>query len=323
MAKTDKDMKTDECSWNGRSLLVPSPVAAGDTIGVVATSGPTNSELLDRGLLFLQSKGFRVVQGCNVGERNGAYLAGTDEQRCMDLNAMLQDPEIRAVLFARGGYGVMRLLDQVDTEGVRQDPKLLLGMSDLTALQLSLFARVGLASWSGPMVAGQVGEGLDELSEAMLLKALTLPVRGRELLPDPVDGLRVPRSGVARGVLLGGCLSLITSIVGTPHFPDLTNGILIIEDVHEPLYRVDRMLTQLKLAGVLGKVSGIVVGHVRGLEGRDLLTETEQRLLELTSDHPVPILSGFPYGHVLPNVTVPLGVPVRVDTEIPSLTVDM
>jgi muramoyltetrapeptide carboxypeptidase len=318
---SDKDERSSFA--HGRSIIVPEPLAPGDAIGVAAPSGPIDPELLAGGLEFLRAKGFRVVQGCNVCERDRGYLAGTDDERCMDLNAMLRDPEVRGILFARGGYGVMRLLDRVDTEAIRQDPKPLLGMSDLTALQLSLFSRTGLATWSGPMLAGQVAEGLDELSERSLLDALTLPVRGRELVDKSIEGLRVPRSGIARGILLGGCLSLITSIIGTPHFPDMTDAILIIEDVNEPMYRVDRMLTQLKLAGVFEKISGIVAGHMVGLQGRDVSAETDGLLLELTRDHPVPILSGFPYGHALPNLTLPLGVPVRLDTNVPSPVVDL
>lgn len=309
-----------ELARGERDVLVPTPLRKGDTVGVVSASGPPDPDLLNTGVEFLRSHGFRTRLGQYVCERNG-YLAGNDEQRCTDLNTMLADPEVRGVLLARGGYGVMRLLDSIDHEAVVRDPKLLLGMSDVTALQLSLFCRCGLATFSGPMIAGQVGGGLDPVSEESLLRGLTEPLEGRRLLPISVDGVQTLRSGDACGPLLGGCLSLVVALLGTVHSPDFTGSILLLEDVNEPLYRLDRMLTQLKLAGILSRVAGIVLGHFLGTQETDLREEVERLILELTSEHPVPVVSRVPHGHVLPNLTIPHGVRVALDTEPPGLTV--
>jgi muramoyltetrapeptide carboxypeptidase len=302
-----------------RPLLQPRPLRTGDAVGVVAASGPIEAEPLNAGLAFLNSKGFRVVKGCHVNERTG-YLAGTDVQRCEDLNGMLRSDEIRAIVFARGGYGVMRLLSSVDIAALSQDPKILLGMSDVTALQLSLFQRCRLVSFAGPMV-GQMGNGLDPLSEEWLTRSLTEPLAGRELLPGSGAALRVLQSGQACGPLLGGCLSLVTSLLGTSHCPDFTAAILLLEDVNEPPYRIDRMLTQLKLAGILDRLGGIVLGHFTTGDGTDISADVDEIVMELVQSSPMPVISGYPHGHVLPNLTVPIGATVELNTETPCLTI--
>jgi len=294
--------------------LIPRPLQPGDRIGVVAASGPPLEDLLTEGIRFFESRGFSVIKGCYVHEHSG-YLAGTDDQRCEDLNSMLRDSDVRAILFARGGYGLMRLLDSVDHAAVMADPKPLLGMSDVTALQLSLYSQCALATFAGPMIAAQVGQGLDIISEASLMRALTGQMAGINLFTEESDSLHVLRHGRAVATLVGGCLSLITSLLGTRHCPDYSGTVLLLEDVNEAPYRVDRMLTQLKLAGILESVAGIVLGYFDGPNGEDIAPEVENIILELTTANPVPIVSGFPHGHRLPNLTVPIGMTVELDTE--------
>jgi muramoyltetrapeptide carboxypeptidase len=294
--------------------LIPRPLQPGDRLAVVASSGPPVAELLSEGLRFFEARGFAVVKGCHVYERNG-YLAGTDDQRCEDLNSMLRDPEIRAILFARGGYGLMRLVDSVDCEAIIRDPKVLLGMSDVTALQLSLYSRCGLVTFAGPMIAGQVGQGLDLVSEESLIRALTGRLRGHNFFAESNGSIRVLRHGRVTAPLVGGCLSLITALLGTRHCPDYTGKLLLLEDVNEAAYRVDRMFTQLKLAGILERVEGVILGYFDGPGGEDIAEEVESILLELTSANPVPVISGFPHGHRLPNLTIPIGMKVELDTE--------
>ncbi|MEW6113010.1 MAG: LD-carboxypeptidase, partial [Thermodesulfobacteriota bacterium] len=230
---------------------MPPPLKPGQKVGVVAASGPVDLRLLGKGIEFLSNLGLKVSTGSCIHERIG-YLAGSDEQRASDLNCMIQDPDIRAVFFARGGYGSMRLLDAVDCATLHKDPKLIAGMSDLTALQLSLFTRCRLATLSAPMIAGQIGNGPDELTRQSFVDALMRPLPGRDLLSAVRDGVNVLKHGRGSGPLVGGCLSMICALLGTPHCPDFSDCVLFLEDVNEPLYRVDRMLTQLKLAGILG-----------------------------------------------------------------------
>jgi muramoyltetrapeptide carboxypeptidase len=303
----------------GKPLLIPSPLQHGDTVGVIAASGPVSPDLLSQGVLFLKELGFRIKTGRHLFENSG-YLAGADEQRLEDLHAMLGDRDVRAIFFARGGYGAMRLLDRVGGDTLIQDPKILIGMSDVTALQLSLFTRFNLVTFSGPMIAGQVGEGLDDTTKGSFLRALTEPLNNRNLWP-PDSKVRVLRRGSAHGRLIGGCLSLVAALMGTPHASDFDDSILFLEDVNEPPYRVDRMFTQLKLAGVLEKVGALVLGHFQGLDGEGLEQEVDGIAMELTGDKPIPVVSGFPHGHTLPNLTLPHGAPVRLDTDQATLEV--
>lgn len=300
------------------SLLIPRPLKSGDLVGIVAPSGPCDIHLLNAGIAFLRGHGFDVLTGCHLNARDG-YLAGLDHQRCRDLNAMLQEPQVRGIFCARGGYGVMRILDSIDLDAVRSDPKFLVGMSDITALQLSLFTRTRLVTFAGPMIAGQVASGLDSLSEEWLLKILTHPLERRDLFSPPRP-VRVLRPGKASGGLIGGCLSLVCALLGTDHSPDYSDAILFLEDVNEPTYRIDRMLTQLKLAGVLARIRGLVLGHFVGSESdKNLIRAVEDIVLELTENNPIPVVSRFLHGHVLPNLTIPHGFAADLDTNVPSL----
>lgn len=302
-----------------RHASIPRPLQPGDVVGIVAASGPAVPEMLEEGIRFLEAAGFRVRTGCHLYECTG-YLAGTDAQRCQDLNDMLADPEIRGILFARGGYGIMRLLADIDLDAVAKDPKILVGMSDVTALSLSLYTHCRLITLAGPMVAGQVGCGLDTLSGESLIRALTEPFAGRNLVPEDIH-VRPVQRGRACGPLIGGCLSLVTALLGTAHAPDFTGTVLFLEDVNEPAYRIDRMLTHLKLAGVLDRVAGIVLGHFSRNNGQDLSDVAAEILSGLLSGRQIPVLSGFPHGHVLPNLTMPHGVTVELTTDPPALLV--
>jgi len=275
---------------------------------------------VNRGLKFLEQNGLRTLVGIHVNECNG-YLAGTDEQRCRDLNSMLRHPEVRGIIFARGGYGAMRILESLDYEAIAADPKLLLGMSDVTALQLSVYAQCGLTTFSGPMIAGQVSMGLDPLSEQWLKRSLVEPLAGRDLIPFSGNGIHILRHGRAHGPLLGGCLSLVTALVGTRHCPDFDGSLLFLEDVHEPLYRIDRMLVQLKLAGILNQVTGLILGHFIGPSDANQAEEVDLIVMDLTGDNPVPIISRYPHGHTLPNLTLPHGADVALSTDPLTLIV--
>jgi muramoyltetrapeptide carboxypeptidase len=295
-------------------IVIPPPLQPGDRVAVTATSGPVDPAVLENGIGVLTSLGLSVATGSYLAERDG-YLAGSDEQRAEDVNRFLADPDVRAVMFARGGYGVTRILDRIELDRLRDDPKLLVGMSDLTAFQLAVSSSVGLVTFSGPMVAGQVGSGLDAGSRESLQAALFEPIDERNLTESIRTGLRVVRAGTARGTLLGGCLSMVVALLGTRYCPDFEGAVLFLEDINEPLYRIDRMLTHLKLAGVLDRISAVLACRFLGPKKSDLSLETDRLLLEATAHRPVPILAGYPHGHALPNLTLPHGARILVRTD--------
>lgn len=290
----------------------------GDVVAVVSPAGPAPRARVEAGCAMLRSWGLEPAVGRHAYRRHG-FLAGSDAQRATDLNAALADPRVRAVLATRGGYGSQRIADAVDAATVRRDPKPVVGFSDLTALQLALWRAARLASLHGPGVAWRP-DRTGAVSERSLRDALmsTDQVVLRRDPAAPTAPVAAP--GTATGRLLGGNLSLLASSVGTPDVPDLTGAILLLEDVDEAPYRVDRMLTQLRRAGLLRDLAGVAVGQFTRCEhGRP--GEVVEVLAERLADLGVPVLGGLPVGHGDDPLTVPVGVPATLDTATGTLTV--
>jgi muramoyltetrapeptide carboxypeptidase len=273
---------------------------------VVAPSGPADPDRLERGCAVLRGLGLEVIIGKHALDHNPAgltYLAGSDAERAADLQAAWCDPRISAVFCARGGYGAARVLDHLDwTALARATPKLLHGSSDITALHMAFERRLGVPTSFGPMVASTIAdgepEGLAHLREALFDGGA------------PVHGTHAPRGGRAHGTLTGGNLTLLTSLLGTAHAPEPATGkIVFLEDVDEAPYRVDRMLTQLLLAGWFEGVAGIVLGTWAGCG--DLDAVFADRLTPIGA----PILAGVPVGHGPRQLTIRLGVGAVLDAD--------
>lgn len=300
--------------------LYPPKLNPGDTIGVIAPASPMRAERLTHGIQYLESRGFRIKLGQHIREVHG-YLAGEDLLRSADLNAMFADDTVRAIFCARGGYGSPRILDAIDYKSIRRHPKILVGYSDITAIQLALFKKAELVTFSGPMVAVEMGNGIDPFTESNFWKMLMAPAPGFRMITNS-DSICL-RPGRATGRLLGGCLSLICSLLGTPFLPDFKGAILFVEEVGEEPYRIDRMLNQLKLAGILNSVNGIVFGQFPDCAPKsDSPSLTLQQVFaELTADLSIPILMNFPYGHVDAKYTIPVGAEAIINTDDGSLEI--
>lgn len=313
--------------------LWPRPLRPGGTIGICSPSGPSSRSSLDRAAAALQARGYRVVLGSHAADtsQSAPYLAGDDTARAADLNAFLADGSIDLILCGRGGYGAMRLLDNLDYAAARRDPKPLVGYSDITALSLALWARANVVSFSGIMATAGHGLGettLDPWSEQSLWDAVG-PARGPRTLCSPADEgapWQVHRGGahskVVSGPLVPVCLTLLTSLVGTPFMPDLRGAILVIEDIHEELYAVDRALTQLCLAGLLDHLAAILIGSFNGTsEDEDaVLARNVPRLCCDLSPAFVVVVSGVAYGHIARRLTLPVGARARVDLAAQTFT---
>jgi muramoyltetrapeptide carboxypeptidase len=285
---------------------------------LVSPSGPTKPERVARGIELLTGWGLRPLLAPNAYAREG-YLAGADALRATDLNAAFADPEVRGVLCTRGGYGVQRIVDAVDMAAVRRDPKVVAGFSDITALQLALWRGARLATVHGPGAAW-----LDERTPPVSAESLravlmdTEPVVVKRVETEESAPVVVP--GAARGPLIGGNLSLIVSSVGTPDFPDLRGAILLVEDVQEAPYKVDRMLTHLRRAGALDGVAGVAVGQFTDCADGWPVSVADV-LAERLGDLGVPVLGGLPIGHGTGQLTVPVGTPATLDADAGVLTV--
>lgn len=287
-------------------------------IGLVApSSAPRSPELLEQGIATLRARGFDVVRNAADAAPRG-YLASPDPDRIAEFNAMLRRTDVDVVMCARGGYGALRLLDHLDWEAARAHPKLLVGYSDITALQLALYRKAGWASLSGPMVAVEWTDPDPRTERAFLDLA-------RGGMPSPLrnpDGtpLSPLRTGSATGILLGGNLTMIARLIGTPYLPDLTGAILFFEDIGEAPYRIDALLAQLHLAGILSRLGGVVIGACTEADpppGRPTLS-LDEMFADWFSDAPYPVASGLLYGHFPLKATVPIGVRARLDVSSSS-----
>jgi muramoyltetrapeptide carboxypeptidase len=284
-------------------------VLPGARVGVAALSGPVDPERLRRGLDELARLGFEPVPAANLASRRGLF-AGGDGERLAAFHDLAADPSIAAILFARGGHGVLRLLPRIDWDLLARHPRAYVGYSDLIPFLLAIVERLKLVAFHGPMVAVDLARGLTAGEEASFLGALA------GSYPAAQPFARTLRPGVAAGPLLGGCLSLLLATLGTPYFPDLEGALLFWEDVNEPPYRVDRMLAQLRLTGRLDGIAGMVVGHLDGGNGAASGREAWAELVEEgVAGFSWPVAFGHNSGHRSPNWTLPLGLPSRLDGE--------
>ena len=274
----------------------------GSHVRVIAPASPFPPGDFERGVARLAER-YRVTYRDDILARRG-YLAGDDPRRLAELEEALADPDVDAIVAARGGFGVTRLLPFVLPENVRAANKLLVGFSDLTGLH-ALFARAGLRSIHGPMVCA-LGR-----AEAPEVERWIATVEGAP--HPPLGGLACVASGAAEGPLLGGNLALLAALAGTPHAPPIDGAILFLEDVGEAPYRVDRMLTTLREAGWLARVAAIALGGFTSCNPRDDGVTVEEVLADRLGDLGVPVVSGVPAGHGRENLALPLGAPVRLD----------
>ena len=300
----------------------PPRLRAGDTVGLVApASALTLPDELDRAIHWITGMGLVPKLGQHVGEQYG-YLAGTDAARASDLDAMFADPDVRAIFAIRGGWGGARILPLLDWNGIRDNPKLLIGYSDTTALHLAIAARAGFATLHAPNGASSwQKESWDSLWQIAF--AAGTPVLGGADVEDAVGRpARTLTGGTARGRLLGGNLTILSTLMGTGWLPDFDGAILFVEDINEDPYRVDRMFQQLKLGGILDRVGGGIFGQCTrcGSPAPDSDTFTlddvvDQYLGALGK----PAIAGFDTGHVGNQLSLPVGVDVEFDATARTL----
>lgn len=299
------------------SLLVPPPVRSGDRVGVAALSGPVDPRRLDAGLRALRELGFEPVPARNLAARDDLF-AGRDDERLAALYELADDDSLAAIFFARGGHGVLRLLPSLDWGRLARRPRAWVGYSDLTPLLNGLAERAGMATFHGPMVAADLARGLRPEERLSLLAALAGDWPQVHALAADAESDAAP----AEGAIAGGCLSLLVATLGTPWSVDLRDKIVVIEDVGEPSYRIDRMLTHLHLSGSLTGVRGAVVGDLRGTdEPIDAPSRTPARLRRVVPG--VPVLHGLEIGHRAPNRTLPIGLRAHLDPATRTLTVGL
>jgi muramoyltetrapeptide carboxypeptidase len=295
-------------------LLKPPRLRPGDLIGVVAPASPMKHDRLEHGIRYLENLGYRVKLGKFVYHEHG-YLAGRDRERADDLNKMFRDRRVKAIFCIRGGYGTPRLLPLLDFHAIRANPKIFVGYSDITAIQLAMLQHAGLVTFSGPMVAAEMAKGIVPFTEENFWRMLTHPEPFGDLVRPASGRYQAITSGKISGPFIGGCLSLVVCLVGSPHFPNIKESVFFVEETGEAPYRLDRMLTQLREAGILRRIGGFVLGQMTDCAPTD--NEPSQTLEDLMRDFikplKIPALAGLDYGHVDVKYTLPFGVRVELN----------
>jgi muramoyltetrapeptide carboxypeptidase len=311
-------------------IVQPRRLAAGDAVALVAPASATfNSVDLEIARESLQGLGLTVKVGTHLLGRHG-YLAGNDKDRAADINTFFADASVRAVLPIRGGWGSSRVLPYLDFDVIRRNPKVVLGFSDITALLLSIHARTGLVTFHGPNGLGRWDAWSVDYLKRVLFNGEAVRMENPKELSErnaltPIENrVQTLTPGTARGRLLGGNLTVLTAILGSPYLPAWDGAILFLEDVGEDLYRIDRMFTQLKLAGVLGRIRGFVFGTCAECgpgEGFASLT-----MEEILADHikplGIPAWFGAMIGHQMAQWTLPIGITATIDATHGTITLD-
>lgn len=302
-----------------RQMIRPTRLVKGDTIGIVAPASPVAKEKVERSFAFLEQLGLRWKTGRSVYEEHG-YLAGTDEERLADLHAMFRDPEVKGVICAGGGYGSARYADQLDMELIRQHPKVFWGFSDITYLHTAIRQGAGLVTFHGPMLASCIAQpAFHELSGKMFGQLFD---QVEVHYSEAISPLETVCSGTAEGVVVGGNLTQLANSIGSEFEIDTAQKLLLIEDVGEEPYKVDRLLNQMRLAGKLREASGIIIGDFAKSAPSDASSLTMDQVFDhYFKDAGKPVMKGYRIGHCEPNIAVPLGVKGRLDTDSKTLSI--
>ena len=307
-------MSISSIYWEGFRLIKPKRLKCGDTIGVIAPSSPSyEEEKIEKGKKVLEEMGFKVKMGESCYKRYG-YLAGEDDLRARDINAMFADKEVDGIICLRGGYGTPRILDKIDYNIVKNNPKVYVGYSDITTTHVVFNQICKLVTFHGPMVTSEIADGMDDFTEISLMNLIT----GQEVIKvhNPEDEeIKCLYEGKAEGQIVGGNLAMICSCLGTPYEIDTKGKLLFLEDIGEEVYRIDRLLTQLYHGGKLQEAKGIILG-----DWNDCTPEKPERsltLMEVFKDIILPLKKPTIYnvkaGHCSPMMTLPLGVNALMD----------
>jgi muramoyltetrapeptide carboxypeptidase len=299
--------------YSASVLIRPRALPRNGRVVVLAISSPSELPRIEEAARTLEQRGLRVTLAGNIDHHYRGYLAGDDDERLTELNRYLKSDDVDAFFFARGGYGAMRILDGIDYDAIRANPRPIVGFSDLTALHQAVAVRCGVASFHGPMLNLDWCDGLSLDIEAWFWSMLG----GEAPLTHRFASEQVVLEGEAEGILFGGCLSLTTALIGTPYDFWIDDGIWFFEDVDEPVYRIDRMLTHLRLSGRLKKIRAVVIGKLKAC-GSD--AEIEALLHEFFASSNIPVIRDLPFGHLGDNLLMPIGAPVRVSTRDLTLT---
>lgn len=299
-------------------LLKPKKLNKGDVIGIISPASlPNDLTKIEKGVNYLEKLGYRVEVGKNV-EKSYGYLAGSDEERLDDLHAMFKNKNVKAIINIRGGYGSGRLLDKINYNLIKKNPKIFVGYSDITALQMAFLKKTGLVTFAGPMLAVDFWKDeVDPFTEEFFWKMISSTKKIGKLINPDKENFYTLTKGRGEGKLIGGNLSLISSLLGTPYQPDFNNSVLLLEEIGEEPYSIDRMFYQLKYAtNSFKNIKGIIIGRFADcyIKDKDIPSLT---LNDVISDYfgelKIPVIYNVKHGHIEQNLTIPWGLKTKMN----------
>ena len=300
------------------NYIKPKKLKRGELVGIISPASSANDERdVENGVKYIEGLGYRTILGNNVGKQRG-YLAGTDEERVQDIHQMFSDKNIRAIFCLRGGYGAFRLLDKIDYKLIQKNPKIFVGFSEITALQMAILKKANLVTFAGPMILSNFSKDKNDFTEKNFWSVITSSKKLKRISFFQKNILSNIKFGEVIGELVGGNLSVFTSLLGTGYLPDLKNKILLLEEVNEPPYKVDRIFNQLRLNKVFDKVSGIILGNFIDCEETDKKKSSltlEEVFTDYFNELKIPIVSSISHGHSKKMITLPLGVKLKINLD--------
>jgi len=300
------------------NYIKPKQLRRGELVGIISPASSANDEsLVENGVKYIESLGYRTILGKNVGKVRG-YLAGTDEERVEDIHQMFSDKKVKAIFCLRGGYGAFRLLDKIDYMLIQKNPKIFVGFSEITALQMAFLKKSKLISFAGPMLVSNFSSEINRFAEESFWKTITsnskpgrIQISGKQLFSKNKIAETIGR-------IVGGNLSVFTALIGTGYLSELKNRILFLEEIDEPPYKIDRMLNQLKLNKTFSNLRGIILGSFSDCVENDKNKKTlslEEVWKEYFETIKIPVIHSFPHGHIKDMVTIPFGIKVKMNVK--------
>lgn len=296
--------------------IKPKKLKNGDLIGIISPASPAeNPMLIEQGVRYIEGLGYRTILGKNVGKEKG-YLAGTDEERVEDIHEMFSQKKVKAIFCLRGGYGAFRLLDKIDYKLIKNNPKIFVGFSEITALQMAFLNKANLVTFAGPMVLPNFSVEISSFTEENFWSMITSSKKNRKIILAESEAIFENNSMTASGTIIGGNLAVFSALIGTAFLPDVKSKILLLEEISEPPYKIDRMLNQLRLNYVFEEVKAIILGNFLDCHEADTSKKTlllSDVLVDYFKSLNIPIIQNFPFGHSQKIITLPMGTKVKID----------
>jgi len=297
-------------------IVKPKRLRKNDVIGIISpASTPTDPLKIEQGIKYLEGLGYRVEVGKNVGKEKG-YLAGGDSERLEDLHSMFGSKNVKAIFCVRGGYGAGRLLDKINYSIIQKNPKIFVGFSDITALQMAFLKKAGLITFAGPMLAVNFAEDIDEYTEEIFWKTITSNKKIGKLFNPQHEKFYVLKKGRGEGKIIGGNLAVFDSLLGTEYVPAMKGATLLLEEIGEQPYKIDRMFNHLRLAKVFEHISGIILGRFIDCKETDEDKKSQTLndvIVDYLADLNIPVIYNVQHGHTKQIMTIPFGANCKVN----------